>query len=161
VRLRGFPLRGPRDDRLGTAWGGVRCPAVGRPELCKKLLGRTWRLSTGPCAIDTPVARGAAHGGELSQLGCVNAAGCDLVRSSELVIERPRGSCHPRHPAIVYPLDYGYLKSTSSSDVHGSPMQGRGKCAVARCCMDRHFKRYFCRGVSGSSPPGAGGWDCW
>jgi len=39
-----------------------------------------------------------------------------LVKSSELVIERPRGSCHPRHPRLVYPLDYGYLKGTSGSD---------------------------------------------
>jgi inorganic pyrophosphatase len=39
-----------------------------------------------------------------------------LVTSAELVIERPRGSVHPRHPAIVYPLDYGYLKGTSGSD---------------------------------------------
>ncbi len=39
-----------------------------------------------------------------------------LVTSSELVIERPRGSVHPRHPTIVYPLDYGYLKGTSGGD---------------------------------------------
>lgn len=39
-----------------------------------------------------------------------------LVKSSELVIERPRGSGHPRHPVIVYPLDYGYLKGTSGGD---------------------------------------------
>jgi inorganic pyrophosphatase len=39
-----------------------------------------------------------------------------LVKSSEFVIERPRGSTHPRHPTIVYPLDYGYLKGTSGGD---------------------------------------------
>ena len=39
-----------------------------------------------------------------------------LVNSAELVIERPRGSRHPRLLSIVYPLDYGYLKGTSSSD---------------------------------------------
>ncbi len=39
-----------------------------------------------------------------------------LVTSSEFVIERPRGSVHPRHPSIVYPLDYGYLQGTSGSD---------------------------------------------
>ena len=39
-----------------------------------------------------------------------------LVTSSELVIDRPRGSAHPRHPSIVYPLDYGYLKGTSGGD---------------------------------------------
>lgn len=42
-----------------------------------------------------------------------------LITSSELVIDRPRGSVHPRHPTIVYPLDYGYLKGTSSGDGAG------------------------------------------
>src|SRR5712692_4002987 len=39
-----------------------------------------------------------------------------LAQSTELVIDRPRGSYHPRHPAIVYPLDYGYLKGTTGGD---------------------------------------------
>jgi inorganic pyrophosphatase len=33
----------------------------------------------------------------------------DLVAHSRLCIDRPRGSPHPRYPAFVYPLDYGYL----------------------------------------------------
>jgi len=41
-----------------------------------------------------------------------------LVKASELVIDRPRGSAHPRFPGIIYPLDYGYLKGTSSGDGH-------------------------------------------
>ena len=39
-----------------------------------------------------------------------------LIAESEIAIERPRGSHHPEHPQIVYPLDYGCLKGTSSSD---------------------------------------------
>jgi inorganic pyrophosphatase len=39
-----------------------------------------------------------------------------LVRSAELVIDRPRGSGHPRNPAVIYPLDYGYLQGTSGGD---------------------------------------------
>lgn len=39
-----------------------------------------------------------------------------LVTSSDLVIDRPRGSAHPRHPSLVYPLDYGSLKGTSGGD---------------------------------------------
>ena len=51
-----------------------------------------------------------------------------LVTSAELVIERPRGATHPRHPALVYPLDYGYLKGTSGGD--GSAIDGwRGSLA--------------------------------
>jgi len=39
-----------------------------------------------------------------------------LLQSAELVIDRPQGSSHPRYPSMVYPLDYGYLKGTSSGD---------------------------------------------
>jgi len=39
-----------------------------------------------------------------------------LLESSELVIDRPKGSSHPRYPSLVYPLDYGYLKGTSGGD---------------------------------------------
>lgn len=39
-----------------------------------------------------------------------------LVEGSEVVIERPRGSAHPRYPEYIYPLDYGYISSTTSDD---------------------------------------------
>ena len=39
-----------------------------------------------------------------------------LVELSEVVIDRPKGSSHPRYPSIVYPLDYGYLEGTSGGD---------------------------------------------
>ena len=42
-----------------------------------------------------------------------------LVLTSRLVIDRPRGTAHPRYPAQVYPLDYGFLEGTSSSDGGG------------------------------------------
>jgi inorganic pyrophosphatase len=42
-----------------------------------------------------------------------------LIRSSELVIDRPKGFSRPQAPALVYPLDYGYLQGTSSSDGEG------------------------------------------
>lgn len=42
-----------------------------------------------------------------------------LVAESRLVIDRPRGSHHPRYPEIVYPLDYGYLDGTTSGDGKG------------------------------------------
>ena len=43
----------------------------------------------------------------------------ELAASSEIVIDRPRGSRHPRLPHIVYPLDYGYLSGTTSTDGEG------------------------------------------
>jgi inorganic pyrophosphatase len=39
-----------------------------------------------------------------------------LVSHSELVIDRPAGSLHPKHSHVVYPLDYGYLSDTSGGD---------------------------------------------
>jgi inorganic pyrophosphatase len=32
-----------------------------------------------------------------------------LISMSEIVIDRPRGTTHPRYPDFIYPLDYGYL----------------------------------------------------
>jgi len=42
-----------------------------------------------------------------------------LVVESQIVIDRPKGSHHPRFPEIVYPLDYGYLDGTTASDGGG------------------------------------------
>lgn len=43
----------------------------------------------------------------------------ELVASSRVVIDRPRGSAHPRYPSCIYPLDYGYLQNTASMDGGG------------------------------------------
>ena len=40
----------------------------------------------------------------------------ELVSNSEIVIDRPRGSAHPRFPNFIYKVDYGYLKDTASMD---------------------------------------------
>lgn len=42
-----------------------------------------------------------------------------LVENSEIVIDRPKGSSHPRFSQIIYKVDYGYLKNTSSMDGSG------------------------------------------
>jgi inorganic pyrophosphatase len=39
-----------------------------------------------------------------------------ILMTSEIVIDRPKGSKHPKYPDFIYPLDYGYLKGTTSSD---------------------------------------------
>ena len=39
-----------------------------------------------------------------------------LVQKSEIVIDRPKGSKHPRYLDVSYPLDYGYLIGTRSGD---------------------------------------------
>ena len=42
-----------------------------------------------------------------------------LLLQSKIVIDRQKGSVHPRYPRIVYQLDYGYLEDTKSSDNEG------------------------------------------
>jgi inorganic pyrophosphatase len=42
-----------------------------------------------------------------------------LVAESQIVIDRPRGTPHPRYPEFIYPLDYGYLDGTTAADGDG------------------------------------------
>lgn len=42
-----------------------------------------------------------------------------LVGESEIVIDRPVGSAHPRYPHIIYQVGYGYLKDTQAMDGGG------------------------------------------
>ncbi|MDR2534750.1 MAG: hypothetical protein LBD29_01795 [Treponema sp.] len=42
-----------------------------------------------------------------------------LVNESEIVIDRPKGSRHPKMENIIYEVDYGYLKNTKSMDGSG------------------------------------------
>ncbi len=54
-----------------------------------------------------------------------------LIHSAELVVDRPKGSSHPRYPSLVYPLDYGYLAGTSGGDGNGVDVW-RGSLAEGR-----------------------------
>ncbi|MDR3085665.1 MAG: inorganic pyrophosphatase [Christensenellaceae bacterium] len=42
-----------------------------------------------------------------------------LIEQNKPVIDRPKGSAHPRYPGMIYPLDYGYLRGTSAQDGGG------------------------------------------
>ena len=42
-----------------------------------------------------------------------------LVQSSDIKIDRPKGSFHPKYPETKYELDYGYLENTASMDGEG------------------------------------------
>jgi len=42
-----------------------------------------------------------------------------LALTNSIIIDRPKGSAHPRYAEVFYPLDYGYLENTSSSDGGG------------------------------------------
>lgn len=43
----------------------------------------------------------------------------NLVGQSVIVIDRPKGTAHPRYPDFIYMVDYGFLKNTSSMDGEG------------------------------------------
>ncbi len=42
-----------------------------------------------------------------------------LVHEHDIVIDRKKGSPHPRYPDIIYPMDYGYLANTTTIDGNG------------------------------------------
>ena len=42
-----------------------------------------------------------------------------LVITNSIIIDRPKGSLHPRYPEVIYPFDYGYLENTTASDGGG------------------------------------------
>ena len=55
-----------------------------------------------------------------------------LVAASAVVVDRPRGSRHPRYPDTEYPLDYGFLEGTRSGDGAGIDLWlgSRERCGV-------------------------------
>ena len=55
-----------------------------------------------------------------------------LVSSGKIVINRPKGSAHPRYPEIIYDLDYGYIENTASMDGGGIDLW-RGSLPDAEC----------------------------
>ena len=62
-----------------------------------------------------------------------------LSDNSEIVIDRPKGSVHPKYPDFVYKIDYGYLKDTSSMDGGGIDVwvgSGDKKIDAIMCIVD-------------------------
>jgi len=41
-----------------------------------------------------------------------------LNKEVEVIIDRPLGKPHPRHPNMIYPINYGYLENTMAPDGH-------------------------------------------
>ena len=72
-----------------------------------------------------------------------------LITASVVVIDRPRGSAHPRYPEHIYPLDYGYLDGTTAGDGAGIDVwigsepreQGRAARVGAILCTVDLLKR--------------------
>lgn len=69
-----------------------------------------------------------------------------LTETHSIVIDRPRGSPHPRYPETIYPLDYGYLEETTSSDGYGidvwlGSLSGTEKSLTGILCTFDTLKR--------------------
>jgi inorganic pyrophosphatase len=63
----------------------------------------------------------------------------ELVSASEIVIDRPKGTVHPKFPDFIYKVDYGYLKNTSSMDGGGIDVwvgTGEKKIDAIMCIVD-------------------------
>lgn len=66
-----------------------------------------------------------------------------LVKHSKIIIDRPKGTTHPKYPDFVYRVDYGYLKDTSSMDGAGIDVWvgSNGKQIDAIMCIVDLMKR--------------------
>ena len=42
-----------------------------------------------------------------------------LVNTHQIIIDRPKGTAHPKYSNIIYNVDYGYLENTKSMDDGG------------------------------------------
>lgn len=66
-----------------------------------------------------------------------------LLSERAVEIERPRKTPHPRHPSIIYPIDYGSLPGTLGGD--GEPVDvwsGTGSNGLVALIMTRdHVKQ--------------------
>ncbi len=60
-----------------------------------------------------------------------------LIEDSEIIIDRPKGTAHPKYPTLVYNVNYGYLSNTSSMDGAGIDVWvgSNGKTADAIMCI--------------------------
>lgn len=69
----------------------------------------------------------------------------ELVGQSDVVIDRPKGSAHPKFPHTIYPVDYGYLQNTTSMDGEGIDVwvgtagADRGRHCVRGGCLEAGF----------------------
>lgn len=63
-----------------------------------------------------------------------------LASAHPVVIDRAKGTPHPRYPDFIYPLDYGYLQDTTSGDGAGvdvwlGSLPGSAVTGLV-CCVD-------------------------
>lgn len=63
----------------------------------------------------------------------------ELLANSKIIIDRQKGTAHPRYPDFIYKVDYGYLKDTTSMDGGGIDVwvgTGDKKIDAIMCIVD-------------------------
>jgi len=64
----------------------------------------------------------------------------ELVASSRIVVDRPKGKAHPWYPDMIYLVDYGYLEGTTTVDGGGIDVWigegGAGRVQGIQCSVD-------------------------
>jgi inorganic pyrophosphatase len=43
----------------------------------------------------------------------------EMLKDNEIIIDRPKGTSHPKYNDMVYEFDYGYIKNTKTVDGGG------------------------------------------
>lgn len=63
-----------------------------------------------------------------------------LIEENEIIIDRKKGSTHPRHSDLIYVVDYGYINNTKSMDNNGIDVfkgaGGKNKINGIFCTID-------------------------
>lgn len=68
------------------------------------------------------------------------SAADELISRSRVVIDRPKGTSHPKYPDFIYRVDYGYLEGTAAMDGGGIDVwagtDGTGCLNAVMCIID-------------------------
>jgi len=65
------------------------------------------------------------------------------IETHGITIERPRTSAHPDYPSVIYPLDYGSVNDTQSTD--GDPLDvfvGQGTTGLVGAILTTDHRRH-------------------
>jgi len=68
-----------------------------------------------------------------------------LIEHSGITIDRPYRTAHPVFPNIIYPMQYGYINDTTSSDGHEIDVfVGKASCGLVGLLMTTDIRRQDC-----------------
>ncbi|MFB6272906.1 MAG: inorganic diphosphatase [Salinibacter sp.] len=70
-------------------------------------------------------------------------AWAQCIASNGVTIERPRTTAHPDYSSVIYPLDYGFVNDTQSTD--GEPLDvfvGRGTTGLVGAILTTDHRQH-------------------